>query len=402
MPDALVLNSALTSLRDTMQLPDVRIVPLTAGLSRIELPTEEVLDQVRSLPGVVAGRMSVSIEGQPMDVHGAGFPMPAGFELRSRLLSDAATPTDGGDGVLIGLVDSGIYPNSWLDGGYLSAPDDFERAFPQGEPDKPLPLEIGHGTFAAGLILQQAPAAGVWVERVLDGSGLAESSRVAEAALLLARRGVHVLNLSLGAFADDPNAKAVMEQLITDLKQVNPNLVIVAAAGNLAHDHAPGDFWPAALPDVLAVGAVESAPAAPGTTTPLASWSNRGSWLDLAAPGKDLLSTYLDRPITPPGQTEPVAYEGWAIWSGTSFATAVVSGAIARLMSDGSTSAAEAVGKLRAGTALNAGWTTAEADGVPAVPVVSLRTDFLQTQVRGPALDSSMLRRRSGPNGSGG
>ena len=121
-----------------------------------------------------------------MDVHGNGIPLPTRFELRKRLPAATttgeqapATEIGTGEGVLIGIVDSGIYPNPWLNGGYLAAPNDFENQFTSVAPQDPQEseeglgthLEVGHGTFATGLILQQAPAAGVWVERVLGPTG---------------------------------------------------------------------------------------------------------------------------------------------------------------------------------------------------------------------------------------
>ena len=280
--------------------------------------------------------MSVLVEGQPMDVHGQGIPVPTDFGLRNRLdkwtESSDGDPIGTGEGVLIGVVDSGIVPNPWLTGGFLAAPDDFESriAGRHTEPDDDSPnspLEIGHGTFATGLILQQAPAAGVWVERALGADGTATARKVLEKAETLARRGVDILNLSLGAFADDP----------------------------------------AALPwGVVAVGAVDR------SGNRLAPWSNRGPWLDLAAPGTDLVSTYIDGCLRPPDGSW-TAFHGWARWSGTSFATAVASGAIAAVMTGpkGPRSAEEAVYALRSGEYAS-GWVEADGDS-PRIPVVKLR-----------------------------
>ena len=62
-----------------------------------------------------------------------------------------------------------------------------------------------------------------------------------------------------------------------------------------------------------------------------AALPNRGTWVDFAAPGEDLVSTYFKyRPRKGHGPR----FDGWAEWTGTSFSTAVVSGAIARTMTE--------------------------------------------------------------------
>jgi subtilisin family serine protease len=322
---------------------------------------------------VVAGPVVV---GQPMDYHGEGSPLPTRDKLHGRTGSEETAGS--GEGVLVGLVDTGVRAHPWLAGGYLAASDDFEPA-PRngngsgdgsdgGEPER---FEVGHGTFVAGVVLQQAPAAGVWVERALGPDGQGNVDGVLEAATRLVRRGVRVLNLSLGCRASDREAREVMRQMVDDLLLINPDLVIVAAAGNTG---GPGDpqtgenFWPAADDRVIAVGAVETPEA-----TQWAPWSNRGPWIDLAAPARDLLSTYLVARLRTSEKNGKQQYRGWARWSGTSFAAAVVSGAIAHLMTTpDATCARDAVALLRAGR-LSTGWTEAE-DDVPPVPVVQLRT----------------------------
>ena len=373
MPPILVVSRSFDAVREVTGRRTGWTSVGAGGVRRIELSDSVYADARRRCSGVDEDRvMAVRVSGAPMHYHGGGVPLPTRAELRDRR-EDAAGPWSG-EGVLVGTVDTGVQPHDWLAGGYLSAPSDFEQRVPaaaNGHGPAPAErLELGHGTFIAGLVLQQAPAAGVWVERALGADGRALSSQVADAAMQLARRGVQVLNLSLGCFADDPDAREVMQRLVDDLHEVNPRMVIVAAAGNLGgpgEPEAPADFWPAALDDVVAVGAVESP-----SSRSWAPWSNRGRWVDLAAPGAGLLSTFVDGTLAAPGE-EPQTYSGWARWSGTSFAAAVVAGAIARLMTGRrALTAKEAVAALRAG-AYSTAWTRPDGEAPP-VPVVQLAT----------------------------
>ncbi len=180
-------------------------------------------------------------------------------------------------------------------------------------------------------MLQQAPAATVQVRGVLGPDGEGTIDDVVTAARDLARgnmgQPVDVLNLSLGCYGD-PDDRTTFANLFAELAGINPNLVVVAAAGNLVNG-IRGDFYPAALADhtkVVSVGA-----ATDQTATTLAPWSNSGPWLTFLADGTGLISTFLKFPTNAP----PHPLGRWAQWGGSSFATAVTSGLIAAAMAPG-------------------------------------------------------------------
>jgi subtilisin family serine protease len=331
-------------------LPDVRgaipsladdaAQPLADGLVWADVPYDEVAGSLAELESAgdewrqaIAPNMlmSVPVEGQPRMWHGFDGAEPAPRKLPDR------TDSTSGAGVLVGLIDTGIRQHPWLSGAFLAAPDDFEPIDVDG--DNALEEQAGHGTFVAGLVLQQAPAASIWVEKALDTEGDGFTADVSAAAIRLAQRRVHILNLSLGCFADQSTFRAVVDHVVATVHRINPDLVVVAAAGNLEEGQSTQEFWPAALPNVVGVGALKD-----GDGYQWAEFSNRGEWVDFAAPGEDLVSTYLKYK---PHKGGGPRFRGWATWSGTSFATAVVSGAIARTMTENRESARDAVERLR-------------------------------------------------------
>jgi hypothetical protein len=314
--------------------------------------------------------MMLGIHGAPMDVGGLHGAVPTVRDLPDRTaqqdsgdrLGNRETPGYG-EGVLVGVVDTGAGSNSWLDGGYLAAPNDFEQL--EAQYGKGLPAQAGHGTFVTGLILKQAPAASVWMERGLKPEGNGLTDVIGTAAKSLVQRGVSILNLSLGVYEQYEGYEEALGTLVDDLYAMNPHLVIVAAAGNIevkdnktGDDHAQskpreaviGDkFFPAALPRVLAVGSTQASESAEPSDE-WATWSNRGDWLDFAACGEEVLSSYISAPVIKdhPDKTDPDETRRFAEWSGTSFSAAIVSGAIAAKMTESSRiSAWEAVYELQ-------------------------------------------------------
>ncbi len=314
----------------------------------------------------------VKVGGTGMDYHGNGLPT-ASLRRLARRRREVGNQTMDGEGVLIGLVDGAFTDHPWLDGGYLASPNEFESFTPPCDGPFALPAFSGHATFITGLILQQAPAAGVWVERVLRPDGKATAAEVLDAVRTLAERGVQIINLSLGCFDDDDSFTVEMQAAFDTVLTDWPGLVIVAAAGNLSPGVEPQRFWPAACEGVVSVGSVSD-----DHPTRWADWSNFGDWVQFAADGKNLLSTFLDRRVL--GSGKEVDFKGWARWSGTSFSTAIVSGAIARTMTDSDVSARDAVKLLEKNAEVRIG-----ADNTPFVRREVVFEELLQARAEKPS-----------------
>jgi len=179
----------------------------------------------------------------------------------------------------------------------------------------------GHSSFVVGQILRVAPGADILPPvTLLDTNGECDDIQLANALAAAVGDSPHIVNLSLGCQTINDQLPAVLQQPIDDL--VTAGAVIVAAAGN---EDSATPWWPAAYgtlqPGVVGVGAVVRV----FTAWWRAAYSNYGDWVRAVAPGQ-LVGPFLE------WTAGPQPYEGWARWIGTSFATPLVSGAIAQLM----------------------------------------------------------------------
>ena len=166
---------------------------------------------------------------------------------------------------------------------------------------------------------------------MLDSHGLGDDLTVAKAMEQLPQ-DIHIVNLSLGGYTDDDSGPLAIANALRIMRKQRG--AVVAAAGNAGR---PRPFWPAAFKQVLGVGAVEQK-----TVWSRAPYSNFGWWVDAAARGTDLQSTFV-REKTKVEGGPAIAFDGWAAWDGTSFATPIAAAMIARTMSrNGISTAAEA------------------------------------------------------------
>ena len=221
----------------------------------------------------------------------------------SQIGIDGLTPP--GPGVPVTIVDSGL---------------DVSHPEFAGRPDVQLlnaqePAGIGgeHGTSVASVIgapLNGVGMVGIYPQVVIRswdaarGAGTRlESADIAEGILAASRAGRGVINLSLGGDRDLPIELAVSEA-------VAAGSLVVAASGNDGTRGNPIGF-PAALPHVVTVAATDR-------TGAVAAFSSRSPYVDIAAPGDEILvASALGR--------------DWQPSSGTSFASPLVAGAAAWL-----------------------------------------------------------------------
>ncbi len=302
-------------------------------------PIRQLIDKLSQVPSVeTASPNYVSV--MPFDIEGCA-DLDNQVTCPSRLMvrmAEALAYEPGDPSVLLGLIDSGIeadheeFPEAFRAGydtvrlrSYDVAPGinllgDYEH-----DDYNPTDRFVGHGMACAGIIA----AAGLRIPAGLGGASRIIPMRALGAAKLPDK----VKPVGLGAISDldmamklavDLGAKVINMSFGTDdsaLDSSSPRphaevvdyalargCVLVAASGNNGRETR---YWPAAYPDVIAVGAVNSL----GQPAP---FSTSGTHVTLCAPGERVLTT---------------ALSGYQYATGTSFAAPFVSATAALLVS---------------------------------------------------------------------
>lgn len=234
-----------------------------------------------------------------------------------RIDANLAWSSSTGVGVKVAVIDTGI------DNGH----PDFKNAngnsrvilgatFVTGT--KSAKDDNGHGTHVAGTIgasnnsigvVGVAPNCTLLAVKVLDRTGSGYMSWVIAGIDWAANNGAQVINLSLGSSTGSQALKDAVDRAVAN------GVVVVAAAGNNG-DKGNAASYPAAYDSVIAVGATDSYDL-------VAPFSNYGLYLDVAAPGVSVLSTWKGG--------------GYVTASGTSMASPHVAGTCALVIAKGVT-----------------------------------------------------------------
>lgn len=225
-----------------------------------------------------------------------------------------------GAGVTVAIIDGGSGPHPDLDANLDQGRSIIEGAETLGATD--LDPEDGHGTHVAGIVAGVngngigvsgvAPNARILPLRVFPPGGQSNSSDVAKAITFAVDAGVKVINLSLGSDTESSTITRAVQYA------VDHNVLVVAAAGN-GREFAPPK-WPAVDDNTIAVTAIDR-------NNSVASFGQRGEYIDLSAPGVDILSTKTSK-FTCASGAQP---DGYGCLQGTSMAAPFVSGAAALL-----------------------------------------------------------------------
>jgi type VII secretion-associated serine protease mycosin len=210
-----------------------------------------------------------------------------------------------GQDVVVAVVDTGVYRDhpdlatNMLNGKTFvsgtSSPED----------------DHGHGTHVAGIvagvgnnggIIGVAPNARIMPVKVLNYAGSGTTYDVANGIIWASDNGAQIINLSLGTVSYSSSLAAAVDYAYDN------GVLLIAAGGNCGDSsysyngciYQDQPQYPAALSNVVAVASTTS-------SNRQSSFSNEGSYIEVAAPGSSIYSTYL--------------YDGYITMSGTSQAT---------------------------------------------------------------------------------
>jgi Subtilase family len=260
------------------------------------------------------------------------------------------------------IVDSNLQQSIYLNGVANAAASSTPTEPISGYQDQPsirepligeLDTHYGHGTFIAGIVRQAAPGTQVFLIRVMHPDGFAHESDVLLALSHLTDEMqnntllIDLVSLSLGFFPETPLEVTIRDSIADALDALTATgVTVVAAAGNYSTSR---EFHPAALAGVptpaghapiISVGALN-----PNGT--VAHFSDEAPWVRCYAPGVAMVSAF---PTTAgavnPDETAVVGNHrregfdpddftsGFAVWSGTSFATPLVAAELANALVD--------------------------------------------------------------------
>ncbi|WP_162606335.1 S8/S53 family peptidase [Jiangella asiatica] len=311
---------------DKLRLDRPEVSEGPVGLVVIHLPGTDAYEVAAKLAGelgderIVApnhvldaqGHMAMCPATEPIPLYG---PIP-----------ELGEPVGQGE-ARVAVVDTGFLPEVAKDSGFerFAAVKKYEvddDVFVPGT-DQIRPYG-GHGTAATARLLAVSGAQSVSVEvRDCLIGGAVDELAIVEDLEKVVHAGVEVISVQAGLYARPGNTPKAFDMFYRRVLSRHPKTVIVAAAGNHGTDV---PFWPAAYSWTTAVGSLTR------NGDSRTSWSNFGYWVDTYTSGESTVVPFPNGSYTYVDKTSTRFTNGHAIWSGTSFATPVVAGLIARRM----------------------------------------------------------------------
>lgn len=332
------------------------VIAANGGVGQVVLALPLVNGVLANLSTVEVAQLAVNYAVSPDQqvltsmLPGKGAPPPAPRQLDNVFpqVTGASTVIAGnnsGQGVGVAVVDTGI----------AELPDFAGRLRPGVDfttENNPHLDSYGHGTFVAGLIagdgsssngvyVGEAPGADLVPVKVAGKSGSTTLSTVIRGLQWIkddSTDNIRVINMSVGAIPPGPTVLNPLDQAVEAMW--NAGYVVVTSAGNNGPHRgtvtSPGDD-----PLVITVGALDDKDTVTPADDTVPSFSSNGptssdGWWkpDLIAPGKSVVSVMAPRSVIWNSFKSARVGTTNFVGSGTSFAAAITSGAVAMLFVD--------------------------------------------------------------------
>ncbi len=256
-----------------------------AGVSGVDISALDAWDKTKGSTGVVVGVLDTGIDIDHED-------------LRDNIYTNTGEiPSNGIDDDNNGYIDD---VNGWdFVGGNNTVFDS--------------PVSDLHGTHVSGIISAKdndkgirgaAPGVKIMPLKCINGN-YGYTSDIIEAIEYCKIMGIKIMNCSWGGLEENRALYDAME---------NSQILYICAAGNMSSNVSQTPVYPACfnIPNIISVAAIQN-------NGNLASYSNYGNAIDVAAPGSDILSTT-------PG-------DSYGMMSGTSMAVPFITGTAALIKS---------------------------------------------------------------------
>ena len=237
--------------------------------------------------------------------------------------------TTGSSSVTVAVVDSGV------DGTHPDLAAKIVPGWNYVNNNATTSDDLGHGTAVAGTLAAISNngigVAGVtWGSPIMplvvvDSTDYASYSNIAAAIQYAADQGVRIINVSLGGSSSSSTL-----QYAVNYAWAKGSIVFASAMNNSTNT----PYYPAACTNAVAVSATDQ-------NNTLASFSDYGNWITLAAPGNNILTTNEGG--------------GYGYWYGTSFSSPIAAGVAALILSVNPTLSASAVVNMLEQTATDLG-----------------------------------------------
>lgn len=190
-----------------------------------------------------------------------------------------------GKGVVVGVVDSGVDLDHEDLKDNIAGSVDVITEGGSGQDDH------NHGSNCAGIIAAVrgngkggagvAPDAKIFSAKAADSEGYLSLASQVMGVRAATEYGVNIISMSFGGHGN-ASAYRLLQDAVNDA--TNAGIICIAAAGN---ECTSNKAYPAALNNVLAVAAYNE-------QNGLCPFSNYGKWVDIAAPGNNILSLTKD------------------------------------------------------------------------------------------------------------